>query len=212
LTLTLEQELLACDFIFEGSQTRNYVTQREPLNFAEERFHVTLTHGWASTFLSRDSEKVGRAIVSPRELPRLQTPQCYLDKYIDLIKAYIPLVPSELIFNVDESGLSGREERKLKAVLVKAEAADQPLHYPVDRWIRRHILLSCISASGDAYCPLLLSPSRAVLGLYEKAVRENVNLPIKIVNAPGVTREIFIEYVCNTLVSVVESNCFLPGC
>jgi hypothetical protein len=35
-TLTLEQELLACDFICEGSQTGNYVTQKELLNFMEE--------------------------------------------------------------------------------------------------------------------------------------------------------------------------------
>jgi hypothetical protein len=45
LTLTLEQELVACDFICEGSQTGSYVTQRELLNFVEERFHVTLTRG-----------------------------------------------------------------------------------------------------------------------------------------------------------------------
>jgi hypothetical protein len=106
LTLILEQELLACDFICEGSQTGNYVTQRELLNFVEERFHVTLTHGWISTFLSRHSEIMGKAIVSPQELPRLQTPRCYLDKYMDPIKVYVPLVPSELTFNLDESGLS----------------------------------------------------------------------------------------------------------
>jgi hypothetical protein len=116
LILTLEQELLVCDSICEGSQTGNDVTQRELLSFLEERFHVTLTYGWISTFLSRHSEKVRRAIVSPRELPRLQTPRCYLDKYIDLIKTYIPLVPSELIFNLDESGLSGWAERRSRAV------------------------------------------------------------------------------------------------
>jgi hypothetical protein len=75
-----------------------------------------LTHGWVSAFLSQHSAKVGRAIISPQELPRLETTRCYFDKYMDLIKAYIPLVPSELIFNPDESGLSDWEERKSNAV------------------------------------------------------------------------------------------------
>jgi hypothetical protein len=213
LTLTLEQEPLACDFICEESQTGNFVTQSELLNCMEERFHVTLTHGWISTILSRHSEKVGRAFVSPQELPRLQTPQCYFDKYIDLIQACVPLVPSELIFNLDESGLSDWEERKSKAVLVKTKAADQPLHYPVDRGIRHHTLLRGISASGDAYCPLLLSPSREVLGIYEKGARENIDLQRKIVDSPYVTREIFIEYVRRILIPAVESNrlfCMTP--
>jgi hypothetical protein len=69
----------------------------------EERFHVTLTYGWIQKFLSRHSAMVAKAIVSPQDPPRLQTPQCYLDKYINLLKAYIPFVPSELIFNLDET-------------------------------------------------------------------------------------------------------------
>jgi hypothetical protein len=135
-----------------------------------------------------------------------------LDKYIDLTKAYIPLVPSELMVNLHESRLSDWEERKSKTVLVKAEAGDQPLHYPVDRGIRHHTLLSCISASANAYCPLLLSPTPAVLGKYEKGVRENTDLQIEIVDSPCVTRDIFIEYVRSILISAVESNRLSPGC
>jgi hypothetical protein len=96
--------------------------------------------------------------------------------------------------------------------LVKAEAADQPLHYPIDRGIRHHTLLCCLSASGDAYCPLLLSPSRAVLEIYEKGVRENIDLQIKTVDSPYVTREIFIEYVHSILIPAVESSRLLRGC
>jgi hypothetical protein len=136
LGLTDEQEQIACSFIREGSHTGNYVTQRELFNFVEERFRVTLTHGWIQKFLSRHSAGVARAGVSPQELPRLQTPRCYFDKYINLLMAYIPLVPSELIFNLDEAGLSDWEERRSKPVLVTADAASRPLHYPVDRGIR----------------------------------------------------------------------------
>jgi transposase len=77
LSLTDEQEQIACDFMQEESHTGNYVTQRELLNFLEERFRVTLTHGWIQKFLSGHSASVTKAIVSPQEPPRLQTPRCY---------------------------------------------------------------------------------------------------------------------------------------
>jgi hypothetical protein len=76
--------------------------------------------------------------------------------------------------------LSNWEERWSKPVLVTAGATSRPLRHPVDRHIRRQTLLCCICASGDAYCPLLLSTNRAVLGIFGKGVRENIDLQIKI--------------------------------
>jgi hypothetical protein len=77
LSLTDEQEQIACDFIRGESHTGNYVTQRVLLNFVEERFRMTLTHGRIQKFLSRHFASVAKAAVSPQELRRLQTPQCY---------------------------------------------------------------------------------------------------------------------------------------
>jgi hypothetical protein len=68
---------------------------------------------------------VNCAIVSPQELPRLQTLRRYLQGYIDLLRAYVPLIPSQLIFNLNETGLSDWEERKPKPVLITSECEDQ---------------------------------------------------------------------------------------
>jgi hypothetical protein len=114
---------------------------------------VTLTHGWIQKFFSRHSTSVANAVVSPHELPRLQTSRCNLDKYVNLLKAYIPFVPSELIFNLDETGLSDWGERRSEPLPITADGVSRPLHYPVDHGIHDQTLLCCISASGDAYCP-----------------------------------------------------------
>jgi hypothetical protein len=42
----------------------------------------------------------------PQEQLRLRIPREYLNDYISLIKEYVLLVPAELIFNLDETGLS----------------------------------------------------------------------------------------------------------
>jgi hypothetical protein len=41
-----------------------------------------------------------------------------LDRYLALIKSWVPFVPAELIFNLDETGLSDWEEKKPKPVLI----------------------------------------------------------------------------------------------
>jgi hypothetical protein len=212
LTLTSEQEEILCERVREGCRSGNFVTQRELLNVIEEQFHRALTYRWVDAFLARHSAEIARVVVSPQEMPRLQTPRRYLEGYINLIKNYVPLVPSELIFNVDETGLSDWEERKRKPVLVTSDLATRPLHYPVDRCIRHQTLLCCISASGDAYCPLLLSANRGVLAIFDKGVRENIDLQIKIVQSPYMTRDIFLEYIRNVLVPAVEHNRLIPGC
>jgi hypothetical protein len=102
---------------------------------------MTLTHCWIQKFLSRHSASVAKAVISPQEFPHLQTSRYYLDKYISLLKAYIPLVPSELTFHLDETRLSDWEERRSKPVLVAADAASRPLHYSVGRGIRYETLL-----------------------------------------------------------------------
>jgi hypothetical protein len=57
-------------------------------------------------FLVRHADRVCRAVVSPQEKPRLEIPRTLLDRYLALIKEYIPLVPTELMLNIDESGFS----------------------------------------------------------------------------------------------------------
>jgi hypothetical protein len=127
---------MAYEFIREWPRTGSYLTQRRLLNFVKDNCHMTLTHSWTTIFLAWYSASVAKAIVSPQELSRLQTPRHHLDEYINLSKAYIPLVPSTLVFNLDETGLSDWEERRPKPVLVTVDRASQPLSYLVDRGIR----------------------------------------------------------------------------
>jgi hypothetical protein len=82
------------------------VTKREVLSFLAESFGKTVTHGWLASFLDRWSDHITRTVISLQEQLRLQIPRSFLDDYIPLIQPYVPLVPTELIFHLDEIGLS----------------------------------------------------------------------------------------------------------
>jgi hypothetical protein len=79
------------------------VAQIEILSFVEEHFQKTIAYGWFASFLGRWEGIIIRTTVVPEEQLRLQIPCEYLNDYISFVKEYVPLVPAELIFNLDET-------------------------------------------------------------------------------------------------------------
>jgi hypothetical protein len=69
-----------------------------------------------------------------------------------------------------------------------------------------------MSAFGDAYCPLLVSSDLRALGIFEKGVRQGIDLTIPIRLFPCVTAELFNEYIKTIFIPTVEHKHELPGC
>jgi hypothetical protein len=124
----------------------------------------------------------------------------------------VPLVPAELIFNLGETGLSDWEERKTKPVIILSHASSSTLHYPIDRAIRHHTLHCCVSASGDAYSPLLLAPHPKARRIFEKGIRENIDMKLEIRQIPYVDAELFNQYIKEIFIPAVAANRELSGC
>jgi hypothetical protein len=143
---------------------------------------------------------------------RLEVPHEYLDQYIRLITKYVLLVPTELLFNIDESGFSDWEERNPKCVLTPAEAREITLHYPASQKIRHQTLVCCVTDAGDAYSPLLVSSDPAARAVFEYQIRDGIDFRIEINPSPYVNAEIFERYVDTVLIPAVEANRQLPGC
>jgi hypothetical protein len=57
-------------------------------------------------FLDRHKNEVSGVTVVPQEKVRLEVPSCYLEEYLTLIKKIVSIVPTELLVNLDETGLS----------------------------------------------------------------------------------------------------------
>jgi hypothetical protein len=116
------------------------------------------------------------------------------------------------LFNVDESDFSDWEEGKSKCVLIPTEARETTLHCPASRKICRQTLICCVTAAGDAYCPLLVSSDPATRAVFEDQIRDGIDLQIEISSSPYVNAEIIERYVDTVLIPALEADRQLPGC
>jgi hypothetical protein len=98
LALTEDEESPAIRLIRDGQSSGNYVTQRDVLNFVESQVQKCLACRWVEYFLQCHADIVCKTILARQENPRLQVPKQFLDDYVKLIKEYVPIVPTELIF------------------------------------------------------------------------------------------------------------------
>jgi hypothetical protein len=177
----------------------------------EQNFGKILTYGWLRAFLDRRRSQVTRAIIHPQEHARLQVPRCRLDSYVQLIKNYVPKIPAELIFNIDEAGWTDWEERKKDGSRSSAHI-DSTLRYPVNRSVRRHTLMRCISAAGNAYCPLLIAQNWGAPKIFETGIHRDIDIMMEIREPADATAKVFRRYIETVFFPVIDANRMLPGC
>jgi hypothetical protein len=212
LKLDETHEKPVLQFVQDGFTSGKYVAQRGVLSFVNEHFQKTVTYGWLASFMERWEGIVIRTTVVPQEQLRLRIPRECLNDYVSFIKEYVPLVPAELIFNLDETSLSDWEERKTKLVIILSHASSSTLHYPINRAIRHHTLLCCVSGSGDAYSPLFITPHPKARRISEKGIRENIDLKLEIRQVPYVDTDLFNQYIKKIFIQTVAASRELPGC
>jgi hypothetical protein len=128
------------------------------------------------------------------------------DRYIAVIRMHVPLVPTELIFNMNERSLSDWEERGPKRVLVPSDADDVQLYDHVHRRIRHQTFLCWVSASGDAGCPWLITSCRWARSMFENSTREDVDVKIEVRDYTDITAELFEWNVQEPFFPKVETN------
>jgi hypothetical protein len=136
LALTEDEEFAVIRLSRDGYSSGNYVPQIDVLNFVESQFQKCLTYRWVEYSLQRHADIVCKKALAPQENPRLQVPKQFFDDYVKLIKEYVPIVPTELIFNIGKCGFRDWEERRPKPVLIPAEFERSVLHYLANRAIR----------------------------------------------------------------------------
>jgi hypothetical protein len=160
------------------------------------------------------ADEVRKAVAAPGELSRLQVLRRHLDQYIDLITKRVPFVPAELIFDLDETAFSNWEDSTAKPVLIPTNLGEPMIYYPVNvnRQIRHQTHLCCVSASGGAYSPLLVSTKESVSQVLDMGIRNEIYIRIRIAQSRYLTKRVFIEHMRDVVVPTVEANRDHPGC
>ena len=212
LALSENQEKQLIDFIISKKETGEFMTQRQILNYIEEVFEKILTTGWLSSFLSRNSNIIIKTTIYPQEDNRLRIPRTNLNKYIELLKKLVQIILAELIYNIDETGLSDWEGKKPKIAIIPKEYENMILHYPINRKNRHISLIVTVNAGGDAYFPMIVTSDPNSNMLFNYGVRKNVDLILDVEQSPYVTKEIFKQHILNNFIPQVESDRNLEGC
>jgi hypothetical protein len=130
LILDLEQETNIVHFIYERPESPNYVVQRDILNFGEAKFTKILRYGEMCEFSHHHKSDVCQVTATSQEQVRLQVRPCYLHDDLSLITKVMPIVQTELIFNLDKTGLSDWDWKR-KPALVRAVEEDSAFHHPI---------------------------------------------------------------------------------
>jgi hypothetical protein len=152
-----ESEAKILQWVGNNYEQSNPVTRTEILHYCERKFNVPATRGWVDSFILRHQSELIEKKILPQEEPRLQVPRVFLDETIRAMEASVQNRPADLIFNLDEVGVSEWENRNPKRVVVPRTAADHPVHHRVSRNLKHISIITCISASGACLTPYMVS-------------------------------------------------------
>jgi hypothetical protein len=129
-----------------------------------------------------------------------------------VIKEYVPSVPSELTFYIEECGFRDWEERRHRPVIIPAEAGANTLKCPVNWHIRHHSLICFITAAGDPYCPSPVSSGPLATRIFESGVRKGIDVRVESSRCSYPSKAFFPKYVGAVPTPAVKSKRRLLSC
>ena len=204
--LTDDQENLVVAELQSKRTTMDFMTIPQMIRYVEETFQKCITRGWVYRFLYRHRDALIKTEISPQEELRLKVPRTYLIEFMNLVEKIITIVPADLVYNIDETGLSDWENRKPKTVIIPKDLENEDLHYPVNRGIRHITLVVTISGGGDAYFPLIVTSDSSLEHIFDHGVRRDVDLSIHVGDSSYITKDVFKDHIINKFIPQVEND------
>ena len=136
------------------------IQEHNPLTLADavEKWQSLNHKRLTKNALQKALTKAGIAktiIAHPEDAGRLDMSYQELARYITEA-AVLTDVPSEFVFNIDETGINERANAKAKKVLVDFHSNETSTKYPAPRGTRHATLVACIAADGTATKPLVI--------------------------------------------------------
>jgi F0F1-type ATP synthase gamma subunit len=126
-----EQHLV--DWITRNAQNHTAVNRTELLHYCGETFGTAVTPGRVDSFFFRHKLELSETISRPQENPQLEIPQSFLDKIMACFSEHLLDSCAELVFNLDEVGISEWEDRASRKVIVPVSMTDQMIHHGLHR-------------------------------------------------------------------------------
>jgi hypothetical protein len=112
------------------------VTARDIRAHIGSHYNIPVSRGRVNAFVGRHLVRLCKAKSIPQEVQRLDIPHYFLDETIQCIAQFMQGRPAELVFNLDEVGISEWEDRKTRKVIVLVSARDRVIHHKIDQALK----------------------------------------------------------------------------
>jgi hypothetical protein len=110
-------------------------------------FKIKFTRGWVNSFVLRHLDDVIQTKSAPQEEQRLQVPRVFLKRTVKALHDHVQGCVADLVFNLDEVGISDWEDRKTTRVVVPAALFGQMIYHGVSPKVKHISVIVCMSAA-----------------------------------------------------------------
>jgi hypothetical protein len=124
------------------------------------------------------------------------------------MRQYVPDCCIDLVFNVDEVGISECETHIARKVMVPISTSDQTLHHGEHCNLKRISMECCLSASGESLILFLVSSQvndSGIEGLKAKAFRMRVDRVVEYRQKPYMSAALFRQSVTAVLIPFINA-------
>jgi hypothetical protein len=105
---------------------------------------------------------------------------------------------AELVFNLDELGISDWKDCKTKTVLVPATMVGQTIHHEISRMVKHISVIACVSAAEESFTPYIIM-SQASGRVWEQFKKHDVRFRADFVlrsnPKPHINAKRFLDYI-----------------
>jgi hypothetical protein len=172
------------EWIAKKAHNNIAVTRTELLNHCIATFGTAVTRGWVDSFLSRHVAERFEKKSSPQENQRVEVPRVFLEVAIEGIRTHVQNTCADLVFNLDEIGVSEWEGRAERKVIVPSAMREQKIYHRIHRGLKHISVVTCISVGGDHMIPFLVS-SQATDAVVRKVKTEGFRIGIDMILKRG---------------------------
>jgi hypothetical protein len=132
-------------------------TRTDILHYCSGKFGKAITRRWVDPFLIIHKDGLTETIRKPQKDARLQIPREFLLGTISGMEEAAQDCIRDLVFNLDETGVSEWEDRKSKKVVVLSAMSSQAIHHRVDRNLKHITVMTCFAARGKHGIPYVIT-------------------------------------------------------
>jgi hypothetical protein len=154
--------------------------------------------GRVESFVLRQGDSLSERKRTPQEGTMLEVPRTFLEEIISCLREFVQTIKAELVFNLDEVGMSDWEARKDKKVVLPTGLNDQTIHHRVSRNVKHISIIACISAGGESLTPYIVTlqdSERVREKLKSRGVRLGVDFVLRHRSKPYINGKLFLEYI-----------------